>query len=59
MAIEQYVGREEKREAFRQNCLRAWAAYQSTGQHVTHAEADAWLELLEAGNDVEPPKCHR
>ncbi len=57
-AIEQYVNREEKREAFRQDGLRAWADYQSTGQHVTDTEADAWLEKLEAGNDVEPPKCH-
>lgn len=57
-AIEQYVDREEKREAFRQDGLRAWANYQATGLHATHAEADAWLEQLEAGNDVEPPKCH-
>ena len=57
-AIEQYVDREEKREVFRQDGLRAWANYQATGLHVTHAEADAWLEQLEAGNDVEPPKCH-
>lgn len=57
-AIEQYVEREEKRETFRQDGIRAWEAYQATGLHVTHAEADAWLEQLEAGNDVEPPKCH-
>ncbi|MDP3639526.1 MAG: CopG family ribbon-helix-helix protein [Azonexus sp.] len=57
-AIEQYVDREEKRESFRQDGLRAWDAYQATGLHVTHAEADTWLEQLEAGNDVEPPKCH-
>jgi len=57
-AIEQYVDREEKREAFRQDGLRAWEAYQATGLHVTHAEADAWLEQLEAGNDQEPPQCH-
>ena len=29
-----------------------------TGLHVTAQEADAWLAELEAGNDVEPPKCH-
>jgi predicted transcriptional regulator len=57
-AIEQYVDREEKKEAFRQDALLAWANYQATGLHVTHAEADAWLEQLEAGNDVELPKCH-
>lgn len=57
-AIEQYVDREEKREAFRQDGVRAWENYQATGLHVTHAEADDWLAQLEAGNDVEPPQCH-
>jgi predicted transcriptional regulator len=57
-AIEQYVDREEKREAFRQDGVRAWEVYRATGLHVTHAEADAWLARLEAGNDVEPPECH-
>ena len=57
-AIAQYVDREEKREAFRQDAIRAWAAYQATGRHVTHAEADAWLARLEAGEDAAPPECH-
>jgi predicted transcriptional regulator len=57
-AIEQYVTREEQREAFRQEALDAWNHYQTTGLHVTGAEADAWLAELEAGNDVEPPKAH-
>ena len=57
-AIAQYVEREEKREAFRQEALTAWASYQTTGLHVSHAEADDWLTQLEAGQDVEPPECH-
>ena len=57
-AITQYVEREEKREAFRQEALAAWSAYQASGLHVTHAEADAWLARLEAGQDVEAPECH-
>ena len=57
-AIQQYVEREEKREAFRQDGLRAWNAYQSSGLHVTLEEANAWLAKLEAGQDVEPPECH-
>lgn len=57
-AISQYVEREEKREAFRQEGLRAWDVYQETGLHVTHAEADAWLAQLVAGDDQEPPECH-
>lgn len=57
-AIQQYVEREEKREVFRQDGIRAWSEYQVTGLHVTLEEADAWLAKLEAGQDVEPPACH-
>jgi predicted transcriptional regulator len=57
-AITQYVEREEKREAFRQEALEAWEAYRATGRHVTAEEADAWLAELEQGKDVEPPQCH-
>jgi predicted transcriptional regulator len=57
-AIEQYVEREEKREAFRQDGIRAWNEYQATGRHLTAKEADSWLAKLEAGEDVEPPECH-
>lgn len=57
-AIRQFVEREEQREAFRQDGIRAWEAYQSNGLHVTLEEADAWLSRLEAGEDVEPPHCH-
>ena len=57
-AIRQYVEREEKREAFRQDGIRAWNEYQATGLHVSLEEADAWLAQLEAGKDVEPPECH-
>ena len=57
-AIAQYVEREEKREAFRQDALRAWEDYQRTGLHLTLEEADAWLAKLEAGEDAEPPECH-
>jgi len=57
-AICEYVEREEKREAFRQDGIRAWNEYQATGLHVTLEEADAWLAKLEKGQDVEPPACH-
>ena len=57
-AITQYVEREEKREAFRQDTLKAWEDYRTTGLHVTAEEADAWLARLEQGEDVEPPECH-
>lgn len=57
-AIQQYVDREETREEFRQDGIRAWNEYQATGRHVTGDEADAWLAKLESGQDIEPPECH-
>jgi predicted transcriptional regulator len=57
-AVEQYVGREEKREQLRQDALAAWSHYQATGLHVTAEEADAWLAKLEEGEDAEAPECH-
>jgi predicted transcriptional regulator len=57
-AVAQYVEREEKREAFRQDTLKAWEEYRTTGLHVTADEADAWLAQLAEDNDIEPPECH-
>lgn len=57
-AITQYVDREEQREAFRQDTLKAWETYRATGAHLSADEADAWLAQLEEGKDVEPPGCH-
>ena len=57
-AIAQYVDREERREALRNDALKAWEAYQLSGQHVTHDEADSWMSQLESGQDPEPPECH-
>jgi len=57
-AIIQYLDREEKREAFRQDTLKAWEAFRADGLHLTADEADAWLAQLEQGKDIEPPECH-
>jgi predicted transcriptional regulator len=40
-AICQYVDREEKREAFRQDTKKAWDDYQETGLYATAAQVDA------------------
>jgi len=57
-AISEYVEREEKREAFRQQGMRAWEEYQLTGLHLVQDEADGWLARLEQGEDAELPACH-
>lgn len=57
-AIKDYVEREEKREAFRQEALNAWNDYQKNGLHLTSDEVYDWLEKLEAGEDISAPKPH-
>lgn len=57
-AVAQYVEREEKREAFREDTLKAWKAYRANGLHVRADEADEWLAQLAEGSDIEPPECH-
>lgn len=57
-ALETYITREEQRESLRNEAKSAHDEFMMTGLHVTSEEADAWLAELEAGNDVEPPKCH-
>ena len=57
-AIEQYVAREEKREALHQDALQAWQEYEKTGLHVTGEEAIAWLETWGGEDEKEAPQCH-
>lgn len=56
-ALNQYVEREEKREALRQDTLKVAEEHRTSGLHVAAAEADAWLAQLEQGKDIEPPQC--
>ncbi|TDP80840.1 putative transcriptional regulator [Aquabacterium commune] len=58
-AICQYVEREEKREAFRQDTLKAWEAYRATGLHATAQEVDGWLASWGTDNELPAPACHK
>ena len=58
-AISQYVDREEKREAFRQDTIKAWEEYQETGLHATTAEVDTWLASWGTENELPAPVCHK
>ena len=57
-ALTQYVEREEKREAFRQDTLQAWEEYRTTGLHVTAEEVDVWLASWGTDNELPAPECH-
>jgi predicted transcriptional regulator len=57
-AIAQFVEREEKREAFRQETLAAFQEFQETGLHITGDEAFAWLDSWGSDNELAAPECH-
>ena len=57
-ALETYVTRELKREAWRQEGIAAWDEYQRTGLHLTNDEVLDWLGRTAAGENVEMPECH-
>lgn len=58
-AISQYVEREEKREIFRQDVIKAWDEYQETGMYAAAGEVDAWLESWGSDNELPPPALHK
>ena len=58
-AINQYVEREEKREAFGQDAINSWNEYRETGLHVTDEEVVAWLDTWGEENEKAAPICHK
>lgn len=56
-AIEQYVEREEKREALNQDTLKAWEDYQATGLYATADEVEEWLASWGSADEVSAPVC--
>lgn len=58
-AIQQYVEREEKRDAYRQAALVAWEEYQQTGVHATAEEVTTWLESWGTDQEQPAPVCHK
>lgn len=58
-AIAQYVEREEKREAFKQDTLKAWEEFQATGLHATAEETKKWLSSWGNENELPAPVCHK
>ncbi|MBB4293889.1 putative transcriptional regulator [Rhizobium leguminosarum] len=58
-AIAQYVEREEKREALRQETLDAWNEFKATGLHVTGAEVEKWLSTWGTDEELSAPECYK
>lgn len=58
-AIREYVEREERRETFRQDALKAWEEFQESGLHATADEVEAWLASWGTDSELPAPRCHK
>ncbi|CAH1662453.1 Predicted transcriptional regulator [Hyphomicrobiales bacterium] len=56
-AIAEYVEREEKREALRQDTLKAWEEFQANGLHATADEVEKWLLSWGTEDEQPAPAC--
>lgn len=57
-AVQDYLEREEKRDAFKQEALDSWSLYQETGQHLTGQEVHDWLDKWGTEQEADIPPCH-
>jgi len=55
-AIREFLTREEARVELDHDTLARWEDYKTTGKYVSEEAADAWLDRLEAGEDLPPPE---
>ena len=58
-AIAQYVEREEGREALRQDTLKAWEDFQTTGLHASAEDVEKWLSSWGAESELPAPRCRK
>jgi predicted transcriptional regulator len=58
-AIQEYVDREQARDAFYREALDSWTRYRETGEHLTLAEANAWLDTWGTDDESPPSPCHK
>lgn len=56
-AVDEYLEREEKREAFRMEALESLSRYRKDGKHLTLDETTAWMKKWKDGERA--PECHR
>lgn len=58
-AIAEYVEREEKREAFNRDTLKAWEEFQATGLHAKAENVENWLESWGFESELPTPECRK
>ncbi|QTR48933.1 CopG family ribbon-helix-helix protein [Candidatus Thiothrix anitrata] len=57
-AVQDFLAREEARQAFIADAKASWEHYTQTGLHVTLGELRQWSDTLTANPDAPMPVCH-
>lgn len=57
-AVQDFLAREEARQAFIAEAKASWEHYAQTGLHVTLDELREWTQTLSTNPDAPPPICH-
>ncbi|THV14279.1 CopG family ribbon-helix-helix protein [Rhizobium rhizophilum] len=57
-AVRYYLDRADGRAGFLAEAEQSWLDYQADGQHLTGAEARAWLQSWGTPHEKAPPECH-
>jgi len=58
-AVEEFLDREEAREAFRNEAYEALSQYRKDGRHLTLDETLEWMSLWGKEEETKAPECHR
>ena len=57
-AIQDYVEREEAKEAFKHEALTSWKEYKENQLHLTGEEVKSWLKTWGTDKETKIPPCH-
>ena len=58
-AVNEYLDREERHEAFKQEAIASHQHYKETGLHVTGDEIAQWVNSWGSDTILPAPACHK
>ena len=58
-AVNEYLDREERREAFKQEAIASHQHHKETGLHVTGDEIAQWVNSWGSDTILPAPACHK
>lgn len=58
-AVDEYLDREDARQAFKAEAMASLGAFRDNGLHLTLAETEAWLDSWGTDAEAASPPCHK